>query len=416
MKYGSSITEERIKIFIADNWKECVRIQKEDKDDIIGLPFPFTVPCRKKDMQIFFYWDTYFINWGLINLKYKELAKNNADNLLHLAGRFGFVPNGNRTFFLNRSQPPNLSMIIRDIYEEFNDKDWLLKAYPLLEKEYSFWMTKRISDSGLNRYFTHADKSGIIDFLESEMTGRLKHDPSSDCEKYSMGINWLAEAESGWDFTPRFEECCSDFNQVDLNCNLYLYEINFAFFSNVLKLNEEEKWLERAEKRKKLINKLCWNEDQGIFLDYNYKEKRHSKVKSLASFHPLWAGLASKEQALSTIKYLNLFENEYGLTACEKGNSKYVYQWDYPNGWPPLHFVAIEGLKKYGFLDDAVRIAGKFINVICRNFEQTGDLWEKYNVVDGSLKVQDEYKMPAMMGWTAAVFVYFEELLLYTGK
>ena len=403
--------EEKILKFIKNHWKDCIRIRKEDDDDVIGLPFPFTVPCRKDDMQIFFYWDTYFMNRGLLKSGSKEIAKNNTDNFLYLVEKYGFVPNGNRTFFLNRSQPPYLSMIVKDIYLEFKDKNWLFDAYRLLEKEYSFWMDKRITETGLNRYFTHADKNEVIEFFDNEMVRRLNLNKNGENDKYIMGRNWLAEAESGWDFTPRFEEKCGDFNPVDLNCNLYLYELNFAFFSEILKLDEKEKWLKRAEKRKELINRFCWSEKMGLFLDYNFETKKHSKVRTLASFHPLWTGLASKEQALLTLKCLNLFENEFGLTACEKCNSRYIYQWDYPNGWPPLHFATVEGLLTYGFFEDANRIAAKYVNVICRNFEKTGDLWEKYNVVDGTIDVQDEYKMPAMMGWTAAVFIYLTDLL-----
>ena len=140
-----------IKEFISKNIDLCVRENKEDKDTLIGLPFPYTVPSVGHFDELY-YWDTYFFNKGLQICGRMELAKNNVDNMLWIVKKYGLMPNGNRTFFLNRSQPPFLSMMVYDVYEYYKDEVWLSEAFKTLETEYEFWMNKRISPIGLNHY------------------------------------------------------------------------------------------------------------------------------------------------------------------------------------------------------------------------------------------------------------------------
>ena len=159
------------------------------------------------------------------------------------------------------------------------------------------------------------------------------------------------------------------------------------------------------------MNEYCWNKDICLFMDYDFINKTQSKVESLAAFFPLWAGLADNIQAAAALKNMELFEYEYGVSTCKKGKRNTVYQWDYPNGWPPLHCILIKALDNYGFIQEAKRIAGKYADVVARNYEATGDLWEKYNVEEGSINVNDEYEMPRMMGWTAGVFIFAKEFI-----
>ena len=114
-------------------------------------------------------------------------------------------------------------------------------------------------------------------------------------------------------------------------------------------------------------------------------------------------------------KSLPRLEYNYGIVACETGERKYNYQWDYPNGWANIQYVTIKGLLNYGYAKDAYRIAEKYSKVITENFKKTNNLWEKYNVVDGSINTSNEYKMPPLMGWTAGVYVYVTQLI-YTSK
>jgi alpha,alpha-trehalase len=125
----------------------------------------------------------------------------------------------------------------------------------------------------------------------------------------------------------------------------------------------------------------------------------------------MWSGLATKEQAEKIEKSLSRLEFKYGIAACEPENRKYTYQWDYPNGWANLQFITIKALDKYGYREDARRVAAKYVNTIAEIFRKSNKLYEKYNVVDGTLNVSSEYGAPTMMGWTAGVFVFAEEFL-----
>jgi alpha,alpha-trehalase len=314
-------------------------------------------------------------------------------------------------FFLNRSQLPYLSMMVRDIYEVFRDEDWLASAYRVLKKEYDFWMTKRLTTTGLNRYFHHAHEQEVVAFFDELILNRLVVRAVNREEKLLKGGHYLGEAESGWDFTPRFEGRCTDFVPVDLNCNLFLYEENFSYFGEILRTGESEAWREIAGKRRELFSKYCWNESKGLFMDYDLANHRHTSVESLATFYPLWAGIATGEQSKKVLESLSHFEYDFGLGACQEMDISEVFQWDHPNGWPPLHYTAICSVEKYGYFEAAKRLAEKYVNVVARNYESSGDLWEKYNVVDGSLNVKNEYQMPSMMGWTAGVFVYLSHYL-----
>lgn len=393
--------------YIKDNWQNTILHETEDRGTLLGLPFPYSVPCHnQKVMQNYFYWDTYFTNVGLIRQGFVELAKNNTDNLLFHLKKYGYVPNGNRTYFLNRSQPPYLALMVRDIFEIIGDKTWLNEAFDLLKAEYDFWEKNRRTRIGLNRHLHHATNEQLAKFFDEELKGRIDFAPKDREEKIRIANHYLAEAETGWDFTPKFEQRAADFAKVDLNSLLYQVELNFAYFSQALEKGEEGFWKARAEKRRALFTKYFWNERIGFFYDYDFVNNRQSPIASLAGFHPLWTNMATQTQAEAVRKKLTKFEYEFGVSICENSGQKIVYQWDYPNGWPPLFYIVINGLNNYGFADDARRIAEKYVNVVVRNFETTGDLWEKYNVVDGSIRVNNEYEMPAMMGWTAGVFVF----------
>ena len=405
LQYSGKVLE-----YIRENWSKCIRTTEEDTDFHLALPFQYTVPCIKNMFNGLFYWDTYFTNQGLIRIGQIELAKSNVDNLLSEVERFGYVPNANWRPLLTRSQPPYLSMMVRDIFEATGDREWLKRAVATLHREYDFWMRRRMTPTGLSRYFHNASREEQLEFYE-EANSRLKFNADSEEKKVFLGIHYLAEAESGWDYNPRFDGRCSDFLPIDLNSQLYVYETNFAHFCRLLGQDGEASWLEKAAARKELINKYCWDSGRGQFMDYDYINGVFSKVRSLASFHPLWAGLATQEQAESTMRNLHFVESEYGAAVCERHEAPYLYQWDFPNCWPPLQFITIQGLNRYGFKKEARRIAEKYAGTVIRNFLSTGDLWEKYNSVDGTTNVADEYEMPSMMGWTAAVFVYATEYL-----
>ena len=344
-----------------------------------------------------------------------DLAKNNTEDMLYLVDRYGYMPNGSRTWYLNRSQPPFLCMMVDRVFEETGDRKWLAGAFATLQKEYDFWMTQRITPVGLNRYSSSADDDLKQEFVTTggrRLGTDFRDRGLSDAEILRLGAHFAAEAESGWDFNPRFERRCEDFCPVDLNANLYFYETLFARYALLTGDSAAaETWKKRAEKRRGLINRYCLGED-GVYYDYDFVNGRRSTVVSGAVFSLLYAGIPDAEQARTLVeKALGRLEFEYGIAVCEDKPYEYDYQWSYPNTWPPVVYLAIRGLDTYGYRRDARRIAGKYVAMVVKTFGETRNLWEKYNVREGNINVSNEYDMPTMLGWSAGTFIYASDYL-----
>lgn len=397
---------------IEESWPKVRRVfEPNPQRGTLPLPFPYTVPSIADAFQEMYYWDTYFTNLGLLRSGRVEWAKSNTDNYLWMVDRYGYAPNGNLAGLLHRSQPPYLSQMVREVYEATGDKSWLRGALGTLEAEYAFWMRKRSTPTGLNRHFHDDSDAGARAFCVEIFTGRLHLPvPSHPYERKLAGDHYYAEAETGWDFTPRFDGRCGDFLPVDLNSSLYQVERNLAHFRRELELPGDLAFDEAAEKRRSLMAELLWNEQQGNFLDYDFRRAQHSKVASAASLHPLYTGAATAMQARRTRDAIGRLETEFGIAVCEENESGVVFQWDYPNGWPPIQGYAMMGMRNAGFVEDAKRLATKYIRLCVENFERTGRLWEKYNVATGGTDAQDEYPMPPMIGWTAGVFLLAVEI------
>lgn len=399
----------KVEEYIEKHWDECIKENRNDEGNLIGLPYPYIVPAVGHFDEMY-YWDTYFTNKGLIISGLTMQAKHNVDNMLYMVDKYGFMPNGNRTFYLNRSQPPFLSQMVRDVYDVYGDTCWLKLAYHILEKEYDFWMSKRRHENGLNVYGGEVAEDEIDEVVDS-FARRIKSTPEG--KKADVVKHVILSCESGWDMNPRWGITGYDYAMVDLNSLMYMHENNMEYFAKELGLKEAEIWGKRKRDRQSLMTELM-QEENGVLLDYNVKEDKFSPVFSAASYYPLFVGMANKEQARAAVDNLDRIEEEYGIVACEKNNDKGVYQWDYPNGWACLQYIVMAGLDNYGYKDDAKRIAEKYVNLVDKVFEQTGNLWEKYNVIKGNIEVQDEYKMPAMMGWSAGIYLaakkYLEEV------
>lgn len=400
----------KTKEFIIKNWDNCIHYEPNDDDTLIGMPYPYIVPSINDIFKEMYYWDTYFTCLGLMESGRPEVVKNAVDNMFFLLNKYGHMPNGNRTYYIPQSQPPYLSMMARLVYEHYKDPVWLKTAYDMLEKEYfEFWMTKRMTPTGLNQFGCGWDYGTQA---YEDQIGAYERRTRLDTSAYPVEQvvrDYGADAESGWDCNPRASLWQHNCVYVDLNSNLYLYETNFAYFSEILGNGKRDEWLARAEKRRELMKKYLW--DGKCFRDYNFATGEHSTVFSMASFSPLWAGLATQEEAESTLSLLPLVEFEHGLSACAPHDIPGVFQWDYPNCWAPLQCIGIMACQNYGFEEDAKRLAKKYVDAIEKNFEESGNLWEKYNAVDGTLAVKDEYNMPTMLGWTAGVYLYAKKLI-----
>lgn len=402
-----------VREFIRTSWDATVRSNPSDSLTLIGLPHPYTVPCAGDTFQELYYWDTYFTNEGLLLDGRADLARHNTDNMLYLVERFGFMPNGSRTWYLNRSQPPFLAMMVDRIFEHTRDTAWLAGAFATLQREYDFWMTERMTPVGLNRYSSSADEALRREFVATggkRLGTDYERQGLTDGELLAVGAHFAAEAESGWDFTPRFERRCEDFCPVDLNANLYRYERLFARYAALLgDPVAAEEWTERAARRRERIDRLCLAPD-GMYYDYDYVNGRRSTVVSGAVFSLLCAGVPDAPKARRLVRRaLDELEFEYGVAACADRPYDHAYQWSYPNMWPPVVFQAICGLEACGYDRDARRIARKYVAAVADTFARTGNLWEKYNVREGNTNVSNEYHMPAMLGWSAGTFLYASE-------
>lgn len=409
----SGVREVRSYITVA--WDSTLRYQPSDTpDSLIGMPYPYTVPCAAGMFNELYYWDTFFTNEGLIADGRVLQARDNTADLLSLVVRYGFVPNGNRLWYLTRSQPPYLARMVEKVFATTADTAFLASAFPVLEKEYEFWMTSRKAPCGLNRYGSTDPDERLIDEFITTASHRIGTDFRSlgwDAERLrKFGLDCIAECESGWDFNPRFDRRCGDFCPVDLNANLYGMETLMAGFAGILGFDAGP-WTERAEARRALIRQYCYDNDRGGWFDYDYMNDCRSDVVSAAVFSLLFNNVLSAEEAGAVRRTLGVLEFDGGLSVCEDKEYPYPYQWSYPNAWPPTTFVAVKGLLHYGFREDALRLARKYIESNTRAFSETGQLWEKIDCRTGKLPVDREYGTPAMLGWTAGTYVCFDELL-----
>lgn len=352
---------------------------------ILFLPNDYIYPGGRFIVQ--FYWDSYFIIISLLLEGKFDLAKGMVENFLFQVETHGMVI-ANRKRWSAGSQLPFLSEMVRDIYRIEKDRVWLAKALDIVEKEYqNYWLNEDhlVADYCLSRYSA----------------------PSYFPRDYLAQITM--DNESTWDMSPRFDvDDILCLLPVDLNCNLFMYERNFAsLYQELGQPDISNQWLERSELRKRLINNLMWDDSDGLYYDFNYELKSVKKVKSLATFFPLFYGLAEHEQAKRVRENLPIFEQEFGLATCDQDYGYKDRQWNWPVGWAPLHWIVYQGLKNYGYQEDAERIALKWLNLNYKVWRETGSFFEKYDVVKGSHQVLEDSRYSANQegfGWTNGVF------------
>jgi alpha,alpha-trehalase len=388
---------------------------------------PFVVPGGRFNEM--YGWDSYFESLGLINDDRIDLAISMAENFFYQIEHYGKILNANRTYYLNRSQPPFLTSLINEIWIKTirKNKSWLRNALQYSIKEYqNVWMGKdRLTYTGLSRYF--GSGAGMPPETEPEHFDSVL---KPFAKKYKMTIPQFrkkylnfeiiipeleeyflhdrAIRESGHDTSYRLDNVCAHLNTVDLNSLLFKYETDIAYFIKQEfkdcfnyegKSYNSSEWFNKANKRKSLMHKLMWDDQNGLFFDYNFIQKKKLNFVSAATFYPLWAGLASKKQAEILVrKALPLLEEAGGVAASTKksrgkiSKERPAKQWDYPNGWAPHQIMIWQGLKDYGYKNHAARLAYKWLYTILKNFvDYNGTIPEKYNVVSRTHKVFAEY-------------------------
>ena len=385
---------------------------------ILPLPFDYIVPGGR--FSELYYWDSYFSMVGLYGAKRQHLLAAMADNFAYLIDTYGHIPNGNRTYYLSRSQPPVFALMV-DLFEK-NGVRQAVDYLPHLRKEYAFWMAgaedlrpgeayRRCVCMGngavLNRYWDDRDTPREESYREDVLTAHRSNRPVHDVYR-----DLRAGAESGWDFSSRWQTdpcdlatiCTTSIIPIDLNCLLYKLELQIASLALVKDDGHlAEEFFNRAAQRRDAINFYCWNESEGAFFDYHWRYSIQRKNLTAATLTPLFVKLASTEQAAQVV---NIVEQrllvEGGVSTTEFKNTQ--QQWDSPNGWAPLQWMAIIGLRHYGYLDLASQISWRWLSIVSGLYECDSKLVEKYilrpteeHACGGEYPLQDGF------GWTNGV-------------
>tara|TARA_R110001583_G_scaffold1089_1_gene9141 strand:+ start:607 stop:2202 length:1596 start_codon:yes stop_codon:yes gene_type:complete len=407
------------------HWKYLSRTAKstEQYTTLINLPEPFIVPGGR--FRELFYWDSYFSIIGLLESNEDELAFGMLKNFAFLIKKYGFIPNGNRTYFASRSQPPFFGEML-SIYSKKHGIERIMEFLPSLEEEYNFWTinqqkdnnfkrTIKLDDAILNRYV------GTLTTPRAEAYGKEKkwaeNIPEDERDNYHRHLR--AVCESGWDFSSRWfsdeknkiTTNCEDIIPVCLNSLLFGMEKQLStMYKHAGNKNKVQYYNELSNKRKKAINTYLWSEDSGYFKDYNFVKKENTSILSLATLYPLYFKIASEAQAAQIAKVVEtqlLFDGGVVTTTQETGE-----QWDYPNGWAPLQWITVVGLNNYGYTALASEIANRWLTLNKKVFKLEGKMMEKYNVVDTSLVGGGgEYKNQDGFGWTNGVALGLDAFL-----
>ncbi len=412
-------------------WDVLTRETKESNNSLIPLPHSYIVPGgRFREM---FYWDSYFTMLGLKISMRIDLIQNMVDNFAYLIDHFGYIPNGNRTYFLGRSQPPFFACMIKLLSEEKGENTFI-KYLPQLEKEYNFWM-KGIDQTSSNipsgfRVVLMPDKSTLNHYWDESDAPRPEAyrqelELAKDvAEKNRLYRNLRAAAESGWDFSSRWFKNKLQFSTihtteiipVDLNCLLLNLEKTIAKAYLVSgEKTRSQKFKTLADKRVDAINTYCWNEEEKFYFDYDYVENKNTDSLNLAAVFPLFFKIATDKQASDVAKILKeKFLSAGGLVTTTETTDQ---QWDAPNGWAPLQWMAVQGLANYGYEDLAIEVAKRWLELNKKVYENTGKMMEKYNVVDANLIAGGgEYPAQDGFGWTNGVYLALDKWINQKNK
>lgn len=375
-----------------------------------NLPNAYMTPCSDDTFQNFYYWDTYFINVGLLANNDIEMARNNLKIMEYFASKHGFIPNADHLLY--GSQPPLFTRGVYDLYMKTRDINDILYFVDAIEKELNFWEENRQTEIGLNQY-----KCAWPDELCKENASYFNNRVNGFNEielqegDIEMAKSCYAIAESGMDINSKYYSkgnrfAIQKFACLDLNCLLYDAEKKFAEMLRIIKNDAKaEHFEQKAEKRKKLINKYFLKD--GLYYDYNFVDKEHSFLLTAASLYPYTFGISSDKEGAK--KVFNLLRQKYGLTSTVDFESENKLQWDFPSVWPPLVYFEYIAFKNLNMQEEADFVAKTYKNNVEYNYEKTGKIWEKYNALTNEVSYSFEYQTPTMLGWSAGIYEYFCE-------
>lgn len=402
-------------------WNVLKRMPDKKSGTLIPLPHPYIVPGGR--FREVYYWDSYFTMLGLQISKRIDILDNMVENFAYLIHQIGFIPNGNRTYYLGRSQPPFFALMVELLSEE-KGENILLKYEGALKKEYQFWMDgeKKLSadqctfrrvvllpdGSVLNRYWDDNDSPRPEAFIEDI---HIANRSNTTAAKVYRDIR--AAAESGWDFSSRwFKEPekmetiqTTELIPVDLNCLLLHLEETLL---NIYQLKNDQANIHlfklKVNQRKKAIQTYCWDEEIGFYFDYHYTEKKQTLHYNLAAVYPLFFSLATKEQSGKVAKMIEeKFLQKGGVVTTLHTTGQ---QWDAPNGWAPLQWMTFKALKNYDHLGLAKKVKHNWVAANEKVYKETGKMMEKYNMMDTTTQASGgEYPNQDGFGWTNGVYL-----------
>jgi len=387
------------------------------------LPLPHPYMASTGGAREVYYWENYFTMLGLKAAGKEEMIENMVKNFSYLMDELGFIPNGNRRYLLSRSQAPFFAAMV-DLLAEIKGEAIYTKYLSTLEKEYEFWMRGRFQlspdqptlkrvvrmqdGSLLNRYFDDRPFPRPEAYLEDV---KLAKGLRRNSRRVYEDIR--AACESGWDFSSRWFSDgqymasiqTTSIIPIDLNALLYHLEMTLSKAYEVSANKEQQEiYLQRAENRKRAIEKYCWDDQKAVFLDYNFVNRLRTDVPSLAMLYPLYFNMATQEQAdtIATFVQKQFLKPGGLLTSLNQTGQA----WDAPYGWAPLQWIGIQGLRNYGHSELADIIKQRWIDLNIRVYQSTGKLVEKYNVMDTTWSAGGgEYPFSDGYAWTNGVLL-----------
>lgn len=403
-------------------WSFLERRNRINRGSLLALPYPYIVPGGRFKEQ--FYWDSYFIMLGLASEGKWGMVEGMMKNHAHQIRQFGYIPTANRSYLLSRSQPPFFSHMVR-LLEQHKGRRVLVEYLPYLLAEYRFWMrghTKlsKTEHRAYRRVVQLSNGAYVNRYYDNKSTPRpesLREDlttASGSLRQHGerLFLHIRAAAESGWDFSSRWFADPQDMRTihttdivpVDLNSLLYHLEMTIAdAYKASFNIFAARQFRNKARRRQKTLDEYFWDEATGCFYDYDFHAGQRTDVKSLAMVFPLYVGAASRQQADAVANVLRKeFLRRGGLRTTLHENAQ---QWDAPNGWAPLHWAAIQGLRRYGHDELATDIEARWLALNERVYASDNKFIEKYNVEskDG-LGNGGEYILQDGFGWTNGVY------------
>ncbi|XP_060862084.1 trehalase-like [Metopolophium dirhodum] len=420
---------------LARKVKDDVRIHP-DQYSLIWVPNGFFIPGGR--FRELYYWDTYWIVNGLMLCDMKDTARGVIDNIISLVNQFGFMPNGGRSYYLNRSQPPMLILMALSYYKETNDFDYIKKILPDLESEFHFWTENRMvtfekdgKSYRMARYNAPSRGPRPESYREDyEVAEKFE----TENEKDDMYTRLKSGAESGWDYSSRWFITTDQHSEPDQLSNVHVPSIVPVELNSILNQNarilstwfgkignkyKSNKYCTVAQEFLNGIQEVMWRSDRGAWFDWDLMNHKHRECFFVSNIAPLWTesyNMPKHFVANEVLRYLRdegIIEPDFSISFHGTPTSMYVssQQWDYPNAWPPLQAYIIQGLDRTEHScaqQVAAKMAEVWLSTNYKGFAEKSTMYEKYHVeLPGETGGGGEYIPQTGFGWSNGVVLEF---------